>query len=154
MAEMKHQNNSCACSEQAQCLMLKASLEEMPRFYAFTDQVCEKNNIEDPEKMEIQLSLEELIVNVINYAYPDHSKENGIELHFDCKEDKTFFTIIDEGIAFDPTQHEEVDTSSDIDERTVGGLGIHMVRQMMDSMSYHRCGNKNVLSLEKRINVG
>lgn len=154
MAEMNHQNNGCACSEQAQRLMLKASLEEMPRFYAFTDQVCEKNNIDDPEKMEIQLSLEELIVNVINYAYPDHQKEHCIELFFDCKEGKTFFTIVDEGVAFDPTLHEEVDISSNIDERTVGGLGIHMVRQMMDSMNYHRCGNKNILTLEKRINVG
>ena len=62
------------------------------------------------------------------------------------------FTIIDCGKPFDPTVQDEVDTTLPAEERRIGGLGIHIVRQMMDSINYERMDNLNVLTLRKKLN--
>ena len=61
------------------------------------------------------------------------------------------FSIIDSGTPFDPTAKEEVDTTLAAEERSIGGLGIHLVRQLMDSINYERVGGKNILTLRKKI---
>ena len=61
------------------------------------------------------------------------------------------FTITDSGIPFDPTQKEEADISLSVEEREIGGLGIHLVRQIMDEVRYERKDDKNVLTLIKTI---
>ena len=61
------------------------------------------------------------------------------------------FTITDSGVPFDPTKKEEVDTTLSAEERPIGGLGIHLVKQIMDKVIYERTEDKNVLTLVKRI---
>ena len=68
-------------------------------------------------------------------------------------ENQTYiFTVSDSGIPFDPTQQPEVDTTLPAEKRNIGGLGIHLVRQLMDEIHYRREEGKNVLSLLKRTN--
>ena len=67
------------------------------------------------------------------------------------KSEKVVFTISDSGIPFDPTQKAEADTTLSAEEREIGGLGIHLVRQIMDEVRYERYENKNVLTLIKKI---
>jgi anti-sigma regulatory factor (Ser/Thr protein kinase) len=62
------------------------------------------------------------------------------------------FTIVDSGMPFDPTLKEEVDTTLSAEERPIGGLGIHLVRKLMDDISYQYVDNKNVLTLKKKLN--
>jgi anti-sigma regulatory factor (Ser/Thr protein kinase) len=61
------------------------------------------------------------------------------------------FVITDTGIAFDPTTKEDADTTLSAEERPIGGLGIFLVRQLMDDINYNREGNKNVLTLRKKL---
>jgi sigma-B regulation protein RsbU (phosphoserine phosphatase) len=61
------------------------------------------------------------------------------------------FIISDDGIPFDPTGHEEVDTSLSAEERDIGGLGIHLVRNLMDSINYERVNDQNVFTLKKKL---
>ena len=63
------------------------------------------------------------------------------------------FTISDTGVPFDPTVRAEVDTSLPLEERPIGGLGIHLVRSIMDSINYERVEGKNVLTLRKKLEV-
>ena len=65
--------------------------------------------------------------------------------------EQLIFTVTDSGIAFDPTQKEEVDTTLSAEERPIGGLGIHLVRQIMDEVHYERIDDKNILTLIKNI---
>ena len=67
------------------------------------------------------------------------------------KEERLIFTITDSGVPFDPTKKEEVDTTLSAEEREIGGLGIHLVRQIMDEVSYERIDDKNVLTLVKKV---
>ena len=99
--------------------------------------------------MPMNLALEEIVSNVMLYAYPGKSGQVLVEC---TKEGRLIFTITDSGIAFDPTQKEEVDTTLSAEEREIGGLGIHLVRQIMDEVVYERIDDKNVLTLVKTLN--
>lgn len=99
----------------------------------------------------LNLALEEVIVNVINYAYPNDNENHQFDLITKVLNHEITFELIDDGIPFDPTSRPEVDINAPLEERSVGGLGIHLVRQIMDSMEYKRLHERNVLILKKRI---
>ena len=103
--------------------------------------------------MQINLAIEEAVVNVMKYAYPDNS--NG-EVQIDASIDHEWlkFIITDAGRPFDPTTSDDVDTSLSAEERNIGGLGIHLMRKMMDSINYERIDGHNVLTMGKKIVKG
>ena len=98
--------------------------------------------------MPINLALEEAVSNVMLYAYPGKSGQVLIEC---TKSDKLIFTITDSGIPFDPTQQEDPDVTQNAEERPIGGLGIFLVRQIMDDIRYERKDDKNILTLTKKL---
>ena len=104
--------------------------------------------------MPINLALEEAVSNVMLYAYPDKQNEQ-VFVEFvrgrDEQGENIIFTISDSGIPFDPTQQAEADITLSAEERAIGGLGIHLVRQLMDEVRYKREDNKNILTLIKHI---
>jgi len=98
--------------------------------------------------MPINLALEEAVSNVMLYAYPGTSGKVLVECD---KSDKLVFTITDSGIPFDPTQQEDPDVTQSAEDRPIGGLGIFLVRQIMDDIRYERKDDKNILTLTKHI---
>ena len=115
--------------------------------------------IPDDIQLSLNLAVEEAVVNVINYAYPKGT-EGDIEINItnslipDLSESSTevIFTVIDQGVPFDPTTHDEADTTSELEERQIGGLGIHLIRNIMDRVEYQRDGNSNKLTMTKILN--
>ncbi len=106
-----------------------------------------------PEELlfKVKLVIEEVGLNIIDYGYErDDSKEIEIRLH--CGEDVLTIDFIDEAKAFDPlTEPAWPDTSAGLEERPVGGLGLHLVKEMMDEARYAREGNRNRLTLKARL---
>ena len=100
--------------------------------------------------MSMNLALEEAVVNVMSYAYTAGTRGN-VDIEAQANERRLKFTISDWGIPFDPTANKEVDTTLSAEERPIGGLGIHLIRQMMDSINYERIDGKNVLTLRKKL---
>ena len=130
-------------------LTLKNEVEELNKLPEFVESVCEKAGVDIGLVASLNLALEEAVTNVVLYAY-----QNGEGLvHIDSVYDEKHieFVITDSGIAFDPTKKEEVDTTLGVEERSIGGLGIHLVRQIMDSVNYERIDDKNVLTLRKNL---
>ena len=77
---------------------------------------------------------------------------NHVEVTADVSDDVLTLVIKDHGAVFDPTQHEEVDIDAELDERAIGGLGIHLIRTIMDTVEYQRTSDGyNRLVLTKRI---
>lgn len=107
-------------------------------------------SIPDALNMTINLALEEAVTNVMLYAYPNGAGKVLIEAERD--KEKITFVISDHGIPFDPTQSPEADISLSAEERAIGGLGIHLVRQIMDDIHYERKDDMNVLTLVKMLN--
>ena len=95
------------------------------------------------------LALEELVTNCVKYGYDD-SAEHLIEVTLSLTDGELAMTVIDDGRAFNPLDLPPPDTSLAIEDRPIGGLGIHMLRQMSDRMDYERRDGKNHVTLRKR----
>ena len=96
----------------------------------------------------VKMALDELISNVIFYGYQD-SEPHKIQINFSFENNVLTIMVQDDGQPFDPTQLETPDLESSAGDRQIGGLGIHIVRNMMDEFSYARINNKNVITLKK-----
>ena len=111
--------------------------------------VCEEKGLDMALTMNLNLALEEAVVNVMSYAYPDSQGDVKVDIIID--DQKVVSILTDSGIPFDPTQKGDVDTTLPAEERPIGGLGIHLVKQIMDKVSYQYVDNQNILTLEKNI---
>ena len=131
-------------------LLIKNDVRDVTKFSTFMKSVLEKLSIEKSLARQLRLAVEEAVVNVIDYAYPA-GQEGDIEIRimFDGRTLKTI--IIDSGVAFDPTVKEKADTSLSAEDRQIGGLGILLVRELMDAINYERENGKNILTLIKNI---
>jgi anti-sigma regulatory factor (Ser/Thr protein kinase) len=96
----------------------------------------------------VELAAEEILVNIIQYAYPDGAGEIEIEC-LPAEGGGLEVSFVDEGNPFDVLAKEDPDTSLPIDERAIGGLGIYLVKRLMDRVSYRRDSGKNVLTIVK-----
>ena len=135
-----------------QQLVISNKIEEISKLALFVDEVCEKSGVDPSLAMNLNLALEEAVTNVILYAYPEGMEEH-IEIEAVCNPlpKRLKFIISDWGKAFDPTTKEDVDITLNAEDRPIGGLGIHLIRQIMDSVNYERIEGKNVLTLRKRL---
>ena len=131
-------------------LTLKNDVQEVPRLNAFVEEVCQNVGFNQDDMMKILVAVEEAVVNVMKYAYP-HGLPGDVTIEAASNDLRLKFTIIDSGMPFDPTVQTAVDTTLSADERRIGGLGIHIMRQNMDSINYERIDNLNVLTLRKKI---
>ncbi len=131
-------------------ITLDNDIDEVPQLAAFVDEVCEEVGFDMGVTMSLNLAMEEAVVNVMDYAYPAGIK-GKVCIEAEADDQQLSFVISDWGKPFDPTAKAEVDTTLSAEERPIGGLGIHLVRQIMDSINYERIDEKNVLTLRKKL---
>lgn len=131
-------------------LLIKNDVHEVTKFSMFMKSVMEKLNIEKSLARQLRLAVEEAVVNVIDYAYPA-GQEGDIEVRILSDGETLKTIIIDSGVAFDPTAKEKADTSLSAEDRQIGGLGILLVRELMDSINYERTDGLNILTLIKKL---
>ena len=98
---------------------------------------------------QIHLALEEILVNIIEYAYQD--KKGEIKISFDIKENNINVIIKDKGVEFNPLSKEDPTLNESINNRSIGGLGIYIIKNIVDEIKYERTNNENVLSFKKSI---
>ena len=132
-------------------IVLPNDTQEVPKLNAFVEEVCQTVGFDDMANMQIKVAVEEAVVNVMKYAYPP-GMHGDVTIEAASNDVRLKFTIIDSGAPFDPTVQSEVDTTLAAKDRKIGGLGIHIMRQNMDSINYERIDNLNVLTLRKKIN--
>ncbi|MEY3880598.1 MAG: hypothetical protein RIQ94_1394 [Pseudomonadota bacterium] len=100
--------------------------------------------------MQVNLVLEELIVNVIDYGYPD-GRTGAIDVLIETDTKEINIHITDDGDAFDPFQNESPDLTLDIEDRPIGGLGIYLVKSYMHTYDYSYAKNHNIVRLTKKL---
>jgi len=110
----------------------------------------EKWNMPLPIIMNINLAVEEVVSNIIFYAFSDE-KKHDISISISLSENIISIVIEDDGMAFDPTIIKQPDINLPLEERAVGGLGIFLVQKTMDEVSYKREDKKNILNLMKKL---
>jgi sigma-B regulation protein RsbU (phosphoserine phosphatase) len=127
-------------------LTLENDIRQVSRLAGFVDGFLADNHLDPGLSTKINLALEEAVTNVIMYAYPPGTV-GKVDLDAVREENGLQFTLTDSGKAFDPTAAPEADLSASVENRPVGGLGIHLVRTIMDRVSYRRADGKNVLTM-------
>lgn len=130
-------------------LTLPNDIETIPQLNVFIDEVAEEIGIDMSLTMSLNLAIEEAVVNVMNYAY-SKGKVGDVTIKALADKEWLTFVIIDSGVAFDPTITPEADTTLSVEDRPIGGLGIFLVRQLMDSINYERTDGQNILTVRKR----
>ena len=131
-------------------LVLKNDVHEVTRFSSFIKSAIAKLDIETSLARQLRLAVEEAVVNVIDYAYPIGT-DGDITIKMMSDGHILRFQIIDAGVPFDPTKKDKTDTTLSVEDRQIGGLGILLVRELMDSINYEREDGKNILTLMKRV---
>ena len=131
-------------------IVLPNDTKEVPRLAAFVDEVCEAVGFDATTTMQMNLAIEEAVVNVMEYAYPPGTR-GDVSIEAQSNDVRLKFTITDSGSPFDPTLKADADTTLNAEERPIGGLGIHLVRQLMDSINYERIDGRNILTLRKKL---
>lgn len=126
-------------------LILKPSMRDTTRLQPFVAQAAEGAGIGGREARRLRLAVEEAVANVINYG-----QATAITLYAEVEAGRLVLTIDDDGVPFDPTQGSQTDLSVPADQRPPGGMGIILMHQMTDALSYQRIDGHNVLRMEKK----
>ncbi len=131
-------------------LIIKNEISELNRLAEFIELLGEERGFDMALVMNLNLALEEVVSNIILYAYPE---KMGKEISIKCTDvdNSLIFIISDNGEQFDPTQMKDADITLSAEEREIGGLGIFLVRNIMDDMKYERVENKNILTIKKNL---
>lgn len=128
-------------------ITVPATLENFDTVMALLENALQ--NVEAKHHCNINVAVEEIFVNIANYAYVDGAGDVSVAFSVDGKNFVARFS--DEGIPFDPLTHAGPDLSVPIEEREIGGLGILMTKKMMDEITYKREKNFNILTLKKNL---
>ena len=136
--------------QQERHLVLHNDIQQIPQLADFVETIAHEKRLSQSLAMGINLALEEAVSNVILYAYPKET-DGLVDVEAILRKDSLEFVIIDSGVPFDPTAAPDVDTALPAEERSIGGLGIHLVRELMDSVSYERKDEKNYLRMVKKL---
>jgi len=147
---IKIQTATMKLQENIKSLRLQNKLEELETISVFIDELSEIWEIPMAMAMTLNLVLEEAFTNVVNYAF-DNKEVHFIQIDFIMRNRELTIKIIDDGKAYDPTQNTDPDVTLSAEERSIGGLGIFLIRKMMDEVGYARLENKNVLTMKKAI---
>ncbi len=129
-------------------LALKNDLSHVPELNKFVSSVTSRLKMDQSLSSQIKLAVEEAVVNVMDYAYPV-GVEGDITVEGMYNGEVLKFVISDNGKPFDPTDGGRVDTTLSAEDRPIGGLGIFLVRELMDTINYERVDGKNILTISK-----
>jgi serine/threonine-protein kinase RsbW len=126
-------------------------MAELEKVSQFIDEIGEELGLSMELIMNLNLVMEEMVVNVISYAYPEGT---DAEIELLAKSDANELTLVlsDQGKEFDPTKKKDSDMSVNPAERELGGMGIYIVKNLMNKVTYQRLEGRNLLTMTKSIN--
>jgi sigma-B regulation protein RsbU (phosphoserine phosphatase) len=127
-------------------LNITNKMSEIGRVIVAFESFSEKSRIPVPIAMKFNLVFDDLLNNIVSYAFPEGGKHE-IKIHAEKSGNNILLTVEDDGIPFNPFAQTEADTSLSLEDREIGGLGIHLIRNIMDEVSYRRHKNHNIVTL-------
>ena len=122
----------------------------MQRLNLFIEEICGELGLDMQLQLDLNLVLEEVVSNVIYYAYPEGTIAD-IELHAEYDGKELTFVLSDQGKYFDPTLKDDLDTDVNPMDRNLGGMGIYIVKNIMNEVTYQRLEGRNLLTMKKEI---
>ena len=130
-------------------LTIDAKIENLPSVTEFVTQALENKNCSMKIVMQMELVIEELFVNIANYAYSPQVGLADVCMDFEENPQALKLIFIDSGKPYDPLEHEDPDITLKAEDRDIGGLGIFLVKKNVDEISYKYEDGKNILAIKK-----
>jgi len=130
-------------------LRLEPQISEIPRLIEWVEARCAASGVAGDVVIKLALVLEEAVANVIHHGLPGSPPPHRVAVRLEIDADTVAAEVIDNGRPFDPTTVPDPDLTSSLEERQLGGLGIHLMRELMDGLDYRRSGDSNTLRLHK-----
>jgi sigma-B regulation protein RsbU (phosphoserine phosphatase) len=131
-------------------ITLDNDVSQVTELNQFVQAVTEELHFDKALSKRIKLAVEEVVVNIMDYAYVADVK-GQVKVEAMANDERLRFILTDSGRAFDPTAVSRADTTLTVEDRPIGGLGILLVRNLMDSINYERIDGQNILRIEKKI---
>lgn len=131
---------------------LKNQLTEIERLSAIVDEFGEQHDIPAKVLFALNVSLDEILTNVISYGYAD-GLSHDIIVRLACRDGTVEIEVEDGARAYNPLTTPEPDLTKPVEERPIGGLGVHLLRKMMDSIEYRRERDRNILTFRKKFDA-
>ena len=132
-------------------LTLEARVENLDQVLSFVDSYLEKLDCPMKAKMQIDVAVEEVYVNIASYAYDSAGGSATVRVEVLRDPLAMSITFIDHGVPYDPLKKPDPDVTLSAEERQIGGLGIYMVKKSMDSVDYEYKDGQNILRIQKNI---
>lgn len=132
-------------------ITIEARKDKLDDLMIFIDGHLEEVDCPMKAQMQIDVAVEELFVNIANYAYAPEIGNATIRMIFSDDPSEVTIVFIDSGVPYDPLKKEDPDITLSVDERAIGGLGIFMVKKSMDDMHYEYKDGQNILSIVKKL---
>jgi sigma-B regulation protein RsbU (phosphoserine phosphatase) len=130
-------------------IKLNNKVSEIGRFNQTLTEFARRHGLAPNVVHDLNLALEEIITNIISYGYTD-DREHEIRVRLSVQPGEIKAEVEDDGQPFNPVEAPEPDTTKSLEERKIGGLGIHLVRKLMDQIEYKRQGDRNLLTIKKK----
>jgi len=130
-------------------IKLNNKVSELERFNQTLREFGQHHGLAPRLVHDLNLALEEILTNIISYGYTDN-REHEIKVRLSVQPGEVKAEVEDDGQPFDPLAAPEPDAAKPLEERTIGGLGIHLVRKLMDGLEYKRQGDRNLLTIKKK----
>ncbi len=134
----------------SQTITLRNDLAEIPRLVEFFDAFCAPLLPTAKDVHSLRLALEEAVVNVINHGYAD-GQPHTFTVELAAADRRVTIVVNDDAPAYDPLSRAEVDVTKPLEDRPIGGLGVHLVKKLMDSARYERRDGRNILTLVRTL---
>jgi sigma-B regulation protein RsbU (phosphoserine phosphatase) len=128
-----------------------AQTDVLPEVLGFVEEMLESYECSMKIQTAVCVAIEEVFVNVANYAYGEGSGDVTLDIGFDAESRDVTFRLADRGIPFDPLKKPDPDITLSIEERQIGGLGIFIVKKTMDTVRYDYENGQNILTMIKKI---
>ena len=126
---------------------------EVAKANAAFAEFAEAHALPGPVRRSVHVALDELLTNTVAHGFAGRTG-GEVSVEVELRTDQVSVTLTDDGTPFDPFGRAAPDTALSVEQRRIGGLGIHLVRRMMDEVSYHRRADRNVVVLAKRLTAG
>jgi len=132
-------------------ITLEATINNVNAVTAFVDELLEENDCSMKANMQIDIIIDELFGNIANYAYAPDTGEATVSVDFLDEPKRVAIAFEDSGVPYDPLKKDDPDITLSAEERDIGGLGIFMVKSMVEEIKYEFENGKNILTIIKKI---
>lgn len=152
--EVSQRRDSDAMSSRSLSIVLVNDRKEIPRLADIAQRFGEVHHLSEDDTLNIQLVLDEIVINAIIHGYEEAGDHNQHEIHVRLALDEQLLLTIeveDDARPYDPREAPEPQFDLPIEERRIGGLGVHIVKALMDTIDYRRENNHNILTMTKQL---